>query len=287
MATATSASKHALFALAARLLRSSLRLLGPHTGAAAAARLAEQLAPLYTVSTAAGLLHFHCPGHVALWAVENLLTKEPDTIAWIDGFAPGAVLWDVGANIGTYALYAARRGARVVAFEPSAANYFLLNRNIALNQLDEQISAYCLALSDQSGPDQLNLSSQHIGDAGNAFGQPYDWRAHRFTPSSRQAVLGYTVDGLLDQFALPFPQHLKVDVDGIEDRIIRGATRTLADPRLRSALIELNTERGAVRDSVVAAMDAAGLRLHEVSRSPILTRTVYAVVYNHIFTRES
>lgn len=278
--------RYAILYAAAGLLRGGLRLLGPHAGAVAAARLAERLAPLYTVRTAAGALRFYCPGHVALWEAENLLTKEPDTIAWIDGFAAGDVLWDVGANVGTYALYAAQRGARVVAFEPSAANYHLLNRNIALNRLDERISAYCLALSERAGPGHFYLASEHIGDAGNAFGHPTDWRARPFAPSSRQAILGQTIDGLLDQYELPFPQHLKVDVDGIEDQIVRGAARTLADPRLRSALVELNTERGAYRDGVVATMAAAGLRLHQTRRSPMLVRTAYAVVYNHIFVRE-
>ena len=45
-----------------------------------------------------------------------------------------AVLWDIGADIGSYALYAAKRGVRVLAFEPSAATLYALTRNIAGEQ---------------------------------------------------------------------------------------------------------------------------------------------------------
>lgn len=278
--------KYMLFSAGAHLLRAGLGLLGRHNGAVAAARLAEQLAPVYTAHTAHGALRFFCPGHIPLWQAENLFTKEPETIDWIAQIPPGAVLWDVGANVGSYALYAALRGARVIAFEPSAANYYLLNRNIALNRLEERISAYCLALTDQSRLDQLYLSSLEIGEALHSFGQTTDWRAKAFTPSASQAAVGQSIDGLLGVFTLPFPAYLKIDVDGIEDQIIQGARHTLADPRLRSALVEVNTERAGYRDAVVAAMAAAGLALREVRRAPMFDATVYAPVYNHIFVRE-
>ena len=127
----------------ARWFKRTLGLLGSHGGAVAAARLAELLAPLYPVDTPHGRLYFFCPGHIPLWQAEHLFTKEPETIAWIEQMPPGSVLWDIGANVGTYAIYAAQRGMHVVAFEPSAANYYVLNRNIHLNKLSTQVSAYC------------------------------------------------------------------------------------------------------------------------------------------------
>ena len=85
---------------------------------------------------------------------------------------------------------------------------------------------------------------------------------------------------------LPFPQYLKIDVDGIEEQIIGGASRALADRRLRSVLIELNTERAACRDRVVSALRAAGFALQHVQRAPLFDKSIYAPVYNHIFVRE-
>jgi FkbM family methyltransferase len=278
--------KYKAFAAASSLLRYGLRLLGPHTGAVAAARLAEQLAPIYTVHTPHGALRFLCPGHIPLWQAENLFAKEPETIDWLERIPRGAVLWDVGANVGCYTLYAALLGARVIAFEPSAANYYLLNRNIALNHLEEHVSAYCLALADRSRLDEFYLSSCEIGEALHSFGHPTNWRAQSFVPSARQAAVGQTIDDLLAAFALPFPQYLKIDVDGIEDQILRGGACSLADLRLRSVLVEINTERIAYRDEIVTMLAASDLTLREVRHAPMFDGSAYAPVYNHIFVRE-
>lgn len=43
------------------------------------------------------------------WRFDTLLEKEPDTIEWIDGFRLGETLWDIGANVGIYTIYAALR----------------------------------------------------------------------------------------------------------------------------------------------------------------------------------
>ena len=52
--------------------------------------------------------------------IKTYATKEPETLQWIDEFEKGSVLWDIGANIGLYSLYAAKsRQCRVIAFEPS------------------------------------------------------------------------------------------------------------------------------------------------------------------------
>src|SRR4051812_3800912 len=88
---------------------------------------------------------------VSAWRAKTVMTKEPGTISWIDGFAPGEVFVDIGANVGTYALCAARfRGVRVFAFEPESQNYALLNLNIHRNRLDDTVTAYCVALSDET-----------------------------------------------------------------------------------------------------------------------------------------
>lgn len=59
--------------------------------------------------------------------------KEPDTLDWIDSFEPDSCYFDIGANIGQYSLYPAKKYGdkiQVYAFEPQSNNYYVLNKNI-------------------------------------------------------------------------------------------------------------------------------------------------------------
>ena len=56
---------------------------------------------------------------------------------WIREFPEGAILWDIGANIGVFALYASLKPTvQVLAFESGAGSFVVLNRNIELNASD-------------------------------------------------------------------------------------------------------------------------------------------------------
>src|SRR3990167_5131009 len=70
------------------------------------------------------------------WRVRTLATKEPSVYEWLQTLGPDDVLFDVGANIGVYTVFAAVcMGARVVAFEPEAQNFAALNLNLSLNDI--------------------------------------------------------------------------------------------------------------------------------------------------------
>lgn len=178
-----------------------------------------------------------------LWRAQTYTTKEPDTIEWIESFIrEGDVLYDVGANIGQYSLYAAKHlkgKCNVLAFEPEALNYAKLNKNIVLNGLSDAITAYCLAVTGQTALDVFYVKAFSPGASLHAFGQPIGQGDIPFPPSHKQGMMGVSLDDLTGQFGLPFPNHVKIDVDGIEEQIVQGAGRTLADPRLKSALVEV------------------------------------------------
>jgi len=187
-------------------------------------------------------MRFFTPNKTTRWRVETLLTKEPDTIEWIAGFERGDVLFDVGANVGMYSiLSAATRGARVYAFEPEAQNYAILNTNILINSLHESVSAYCLAVADDFLVDYLNLSYFDPGGSLHNFGEERDYQDRPRQSMFRQGSIGVSLDRLVGAWGLQPPNHLKIDVDGIEPKIILGAKELLKDKRLRSVLIEINT----------------------------------------------
>ena len=62
----------------------------------------------------------------------------------------------------------------------------------------------------------------------------------RFEPAFSQGCYTTTIDELISSQTIPVPNHIKIDVDGIENNIIKGARQTLKNPILRSLLIEVN-----------------------------------------------
>ncbi len=110
----------------------------------AQAGLSQWLIP--TITNAG--IHFYCPRPVEVWRAYTLHTKEPETLEWLDQLMPESVLWDIGANIGIYSLYAAKRGVLVVAFEPNVTAYSILVNNVYLNELNDFILPLHMALPD-------------------------------------------------------------------------------------------------------------------------------------------
>jgi FkbM family methyltransferase len=189
---------------------------------------AEALAPSVTVETDAGPLAFTCPTARAAHDPLNFGRDEPETLWWIATFiAPGQCLWDVGANIGLYALYAARRAkAQVLAFEPSAATFAALVRNIELNGLGAEVEPLCLALAERTGLDRLYMAESGAGHSMHGFGTTMT-AGGAIAPRFAQAALGFTIDALAALPGVRRPDHLKLDVDGIEAAILRGAGAAL------------------------------------------------------------
>jgi FkbM family methyltransferase len=175
------------------------------------------------------------------WRVDTLFEKEPVTLEWIAGFQPGEVLVDVGANVGMYTIWAARtRGARVIAFEPESLNYALLNRNIVANGLAAQVVAYCAAISDRSGFGELHLSQFMAGGSCHSLNEKLDPYHRPSSPVYTQGCVSASLDELVRAGRVPPPHYIKIDVDGFEPKVIRGAAETIRAGTVRSLLIEVN-----------------------------------------------
>jgi FkbM family methyltransferase len=219
-----------------------------------------------------------------LWRAGHYDHKEPDTLDWIDGrFRPGDVIFDIGANIGQYSLYAAARlggRARILAFEPEALNFAKLNRNILLNGFGETITPYPLALSDRTGLDRFYSKAFVTGAALHALGRAVSQGEQAFEPRNVQGTMAVSLDDLVGRFGLPVPAHLKIDVDGIEDRIVDGAQALLADTHLRTVLIEVYSH-GDIVDRIEHAFSRAGMVLHNAA----LIRRGQGLANNFIFVR--
>ena len=186
------------------------------------------------------IIKLHVTTEVEKFRAETFETKEPETLDWIDEHVqPGDVFYDVGANVGLFSLYAAKRGARVYAFEPEALNYAELNRNIVLNGLGDRVTAFATAIADSDHLDELYIRSFERGAALHNVGSATDGEGGAFVPAHRQGVLCTTLDSAHLKFGLPAPRHIKIDVDGFEKKVLAGAAAVFRGGSVRSALIEI------------------------------------------------
>lgn len=191
--------------------------------------------------------------------------KEPDTLDWLDSFEPGSCYFDIGANIGQYSLYPARKfgeSVQVFAFEPQSNNYYALNKNIYLNALSSRVLSYCVAVSGKSEFSKLYIPKFIPGGNRSQFGHE-DLENMKIAATHVQGMFGVTLDDLCEKWGFPYPNYLKIDVDGIEISILEGAPNVLANPALKSVIIELGTN--AEQEKAVAIMKQAGL---EVTQRP-------------------
>lgn len=199
-----------------------------------------------------------------MWRFGHYDSKEPDTLDWIDThFRPGDTVFDVGANIGQYSLYAALRldrNVRILAFEPEALNFAKLNRNVVLNDLVDVVVPYPIAVSDRTAVDTFYSRSFTVGAALHALGREVTQGDQAFESQNRQGTISASLDDLVERFGMPVPNHIKVDVDGIEDLIVDGAADTLRRPELRTFLIEVYMHRD-MADRIRAGVEAAGFIL--------------------------
>ena len=225
-------------------------------------RVSEGLLAEQHVETRHGLLIFVTTDPQALQYPREFATREPETLAWIDAFETPCRFWDIGANIGVFSIYAGLRlGVEVRAFEPAAASYGALCRNIEANRLGDRVQAYCLAISDRTELGRLNLSGTNAGSVFNAFESTDDCFGNEIAVVFRQGMVGFSIDSFRRLFGLAAPNYLKIDVDSIEERILAGARETLRDPDLRSVLIELEAADTYRNDLLTDALEAAGFGL--------------------------
>lgn len=196
----------------------------------------------YSVDIGGDEIKFRIDSDLVRIRVERMLEREPDTLRWIAGFAKADNFWDIGSNIGIFSLYAAvKSDASVLAFDPLPQNHANIVETIHLNGLADRVWPFCLALSDKTevSPLSVPVEGDMAGGAGGVFGQTLDNHGSPVDAVKQFPAIGFSIDSFLETFDVPFPTHMKVDIDGIQERVIRGAQTTLRDTRLKTVMIEL------------------------------------------------
>jgi len=159
-----------------------------------------------------------------------------------------------------------------------------LNKNIEINQFDDRAFALPIAFNDTTLLESIYISNSELSSALNNFGKAIDVQGNSFEPSLRQSMIGYSIDDLVQLFNPPFPNHIKIDVDGNENLILKGASLTLKDNRVKSVLVELNSERDYYNEAI-EYLENAGFEC-KMKHPTAAQDDEFSHIFNHIFIRD-
>jgi FkbM family methyltransferase len=195
---------------------------------------------------------------VAAWQAKSRLTSEPILVDFVGGsklvvsrgqtgatgniytglhelpemalvlhtLRPEDLFVDVGANVGSYTIIAACAvGARCIAFEPDSKTVEALRANVTANSAEGRVDIRQSVVGDQ------------VGEATFTIGR--DTHNHVVDPGTDHSVTipATTLDAALEGES---PTIIKVDVEGYEQAVLRGASNVMSNPRLLAAILETN-----------------------------------------------
>ena len=201
----------------------------------------------------------------------NAGVYEPMETAWLrQHLKPGQTFLDVGAHVGYYTTMAAAivgPAGAVYAFEPDPENFRLLVLNLEAADAGNT-TAYNFAVSDREGTASLYRSRVNTGD-------------HHLYPAGRKRAITVNVM-TLDTLRLPRPaDFLKIDVQGLELHVLRGARGTIDRAPNLKGIIECGPQHqrlaGTDPRDLLAFLTDRGFRLEIAHRGRIIPAPIEAI----------
>jgi len=244
---------------------------------------------------------FRCDNDVEVARAKTMFTKEEGTVRWLQSeLRPGDVFYDVGANIGLYTVLAGSLvgpTGRVYAFEPHVANAAHLLRNVAANNLNERVTVITAALNNSVGWLDFNYTSALPGSSGSQLGHTRAESGETFVPKCTELKWATTIDRLLADRSIQFPDVIKIDVDGNELAVLKGITGSAQTMLVfghgcspRSIQVEVHPQD---MEAIANHMIGRGYRLAERHWTAIGKRRIAkgepakTIVHNAIYRRVS
>ncbi|MBL8745896.1 MAG: FkbM family methyltransferase [Phycisphaerae bacterium] len=157
---------------------------------------------------------------------------------------PGDTVYDIGANLGLYSRFIVQAfgAARVIAFEPMRGNLPDLEANLRLGRIADRVRVFPVALADHEADELLQTDDLASGSAvldSVTKGDACETRRnYKMTPLTERVHV-VPLDALMERESLPPPNVLKIDVEGAEGMVLRGAAGTIERHRPRM-MIELH-----------------------------------------------
>lgn len=159
---------------------------------------------------------------------------EPEIVEFLaEHCRPGDIAFDVGANVGYHTMLLSRLvgpEGRVVAFEPVPTTAGWLEETLRCNDLTN-VTVVCTALGASTGVASMRVGPASEAGLAHLVDSTTGYRSH-FTEETRVIdVPIVSIDQLLAAGELPIPSLIKIDVEGAELQVLRGASETLASVR--------------------------------------------------------
>ncbi len=193
------------------------------------------------------------------------------------------VFFDIGANQGEYSLFAAKRltSGRVVAFEPVAKFYKLLERNIELNHF-KNIQANQLGLSAEPGLLPVFMDSKEAGGTNEGL-------ASLFKSSERsqqvEEIRLETLDAMVEQLAIDRLDFMKIDVEGAELKVLHGGVNTLRQfrPQVMMEVSDVTCKAaGYAKEDIVQFFQALNYRAFVIKKDGVLAEAVQLPEFSNV-----
>ena len=191
-------------------------------------------------------LRFYIPSQVAGYRVKTFFSKEPETLEWLNNNGNKIdTFLDIGANMGVYSVYFAKKfGGKVFAFEPSYKNLEYLTKNIKINSLQEHITIISNPLSASFEINNYYQEDFIGGEAGAGILNQKNVERELKNSSKMNSIIYNTLCLPLNNFynfnSFQKSFIIKIDVDGNELDILRGAEKILEQNLKISLLIEVS-----------------------------------------------
>lgn len=239
------------------------------------------------------VIKLYAPGSILKWRADTYFTKEPETLNWIKNFKnykiKNIILWDIGANIGLYSIYAAKVNKRikVFSFEPSPNNYKTLGMNISINKLQKKINLITNPLHNCNQFNSFNESSLIDGSALNSFSNKLNFEGKSFEPDLSFSVLGLSLDFLVKNKLVQMPNFIKIDVDGNEHIILEGMRDLLKNLKIYEIMIEINLNYKTQYNNIIKFMSKNNFIVYKkFPASNDNAKDKFSNTFNYIFIRK-
>ena len=130
----------------------------------------------------------------------------------------------------------------------------------------------------------MNESHFVEGGALNTFGEKYNFEGEQFKPEMKYNVLGTSINYLIENKILDLPDYIKIDVDGIENLILKGATNALEN--VLSLLVEVNDNDKKQAKDIEEYLTKAGFKMRKKTHSKIIEESEkFRSFFNQVWSK--